>query len=67
MTDQQASTKSEARAKLGALTPDELTTFDWLMQTIRDRFGASDRFNPQDPVFAELADQLVAKVQSREQ
>ena len=62
MTDQPKPTTEEARAILGTLTSDEIATFDWLMKTIRARFGASDRFDSDDAMFTEMSDQLVSRV-----
>ncbi len=47
---------------IGTLATDEVATFQWLMGEIRDRFGASDRFDPHDPAFEELAKHLASKV-----
>lgn len=62
MTNHKKSTMDEALAEIGALTSTEVATFDWLMMTVGDRFGASDRFDPKDRVFAELTDQLVSRI-----
>ncbi len=47
---------------LGGLAENEQATAMWLMDEIRSRFGASDRFDPNDPVFSELSDQLVSRL-----
>lgn len=55
-------TSDEIQDILRSLEPDETATFQWLMDEIRDRFGASDRFDANAPAFNELANQLVSKV-----
>lgn len=47
---------------ISELSPDQRATLQWLMDEIRDRFGASDRFDANDPAFGELAKQLVSQV-----
>ncbi len=47
---------------VGGLSENEQATAMWLMDEIRSRFGASDRFDPNDPVFSELSDQLVSRL-----
>ena len=59
---QDGSPADEVDKIFGALTNDEVATLGWLMNEARRRFGASDRFNPNDPAFEELAKQLVSKV-----
>ena len=59
---QDGSPADEVDRIFGALTNDEVATFGWLMNEARRRFGASDRFDPNDPAFEELAKQLVSKV-----
>lgn len=44
------------------LAPDEVETLQWLVDEIRRRFGASDSFDPNDPKFKELVNQLAARV-----
>ena len=57
-----AAAGNEIGAIIGTLATYEVATFQWLMDEIRERFGASDRFDPQDPAFGELARQLASKV-----
>lgn len=59
---QERFTEDEIQDILKSLEPDETATFQWLMDEIRDRFGASDRFDANAPAFDELAKQLASKV-----
>ena len=47
---------------VGRLESSEIATLQWLIDEIRGRFGASDRFDPSDPEFNQLVNQLAAKV-----
>lgn len=47
---------------VGRLESGEIATLQWLIDEIRGRFGASDRFDPSDPEFIQLVNQLAAKV-----
>ena len=49
---------------ISELAEDERETLQWLMNEVRSRFGASDRFDPNDPAFTELAKQLSSHVLS---
>ncbi len=46
---------------VGRLEPDEVATLQWLIEEIRGRFGASDSFDPADPKFIELVNQLASR------
>ena len=59
---QDVSTGDAIERILTALDSDEFATFQWLMDEIRNRFGASDRFDPNDSAFGEMAAQLASKV-----
>ena len=47
---------------VGLLEPAEIATLQWLIEEIRRRFGASDSFDPADPKFKELVNQLASRV-----
>lgn len=47
---------------LGDLDEGEIHVFYWLMGEIRERFGASDQFDSNDPKFSELAENLASRV-----
>ena len=47
---------------ISELSPDQRATLQWLMDEIRNRFGASDRFDANDPEFVKLAKELGSKV-----
>lgn len=61
MTQEQA-TSELVDVILGELEEDEIHVFHWLMGEIRERFGASDQFDSNDPKFSELAEHLVSRV-----
>ena len=63
-TDAIASDRPTAEAIdgiVGQLEPDEVETLQWLIEEIRGRFGASDSFDPADPKFNELVNQLASR------
>lgn len=55
-------TGKAVREIYGRLKADEMEVLQWLMDEIREHFGASDRFDPDDPIFKELVKQLAVRV-----
>ena len=59
--EQNQPTVAAADAILRELEEDEVHVFRWLMDEIRGRFGASEKFDPNDPEFEALAKNLASR------